>query len=243
MNDSNPSGCGFSIGVIFGIICLTIGGVSCANMIKKESKRLRMTSGGGVAASVYDKHRASNPGWNGSAKSAKKFKPVASLPASGDTEKNRCTGNPYAESAAIIYGVPLALIQCVHYAESRCRNDGKIKGKYSAWSAVANLKKPTKQRHAIHMIADDLDVPVSEIRSNRSGAMGPFQFIPTTWIANQVDADNDGNNNPYSLADSTFSAANMFAKVKANKGSWHAAIRRYNAKTAYVNKIAACAGL
>lgn len=240
MNDNNSSGCGFLVGVLFALGLLGFGAVSCASWAKNESRHMRMTAGGGVAAGVYDKHRANNPGWNGS---ARKIAPVGSLPASKSSVGNRCVDNPYAQTAANTYGVPIALIECIHFAESRCRSNDNIQGKHSAWSAVSNLKKPTKQRHAIHVIADDLGINVSDLRSNRVGAMGPFQFIPTTWISNGVDANRDGDINPYSLADSTFAAANMFAKVKANKGSWRAAITRYNAKPAYVNKVASCAGL
>jgi len=243
MNDNSSGGCGFLIGVLFALGLLSFGAVSCVNMVKKESKRLRMTSGGGVAASVYDKHQADHPNWHGSTKPTKNFKPVDSLPASSTSKNRRCTDNPYSQSAANTYGVPLALIQCVHFAETSCGTGGRIKGKYQAWGAVKKLNKPTKHRHALHIIADDLGMHVSEMRSNRGGAMGPFQFLPTGWVASGVDADGDSDVNPYSLADATYGGANHLAKAKAKTGSWRGAIAKRNSKKSYVSKVASCAGL
>jgi len=243
MNDSSSSGFGFMLGVIAGIIAIFFGATSCAGWVKKESKRLQMTSGGGVAANVYDKHRADHPNWIGSTKPTKSIKPVASLPATTASTSRRCTGNPYASGAANTYGVPLALVECVHFAETSCGTGGKNKGKYKAWNAVKKLKKPTKHRHALRIIADDLGISEHDLRSNRSGAMGPFQFLPTGWVASGVDADGDGDVNPYSLADATYGGANHLAKAKKKTGSWRGAIAKRNSKKSYVQKVAACVGL
>jgi len=239
--DNNSSeGFGFIIGILIVAGLVIFGLASCASKIHQESRKMYLTAGGGVADFTYDKHRRTHSGWRGSAKTVPA---VTHAPASNASEDNRCTDNPYAQSAANTFGVPVALIECIHYAESRCRSNEGIRGKYSAWSAVVKLAKPDKQRHALRDIADDLGVPYTSLRSNTSGAMGPFQMIPTTWVANRIDADHDGDMSPYSLADATYGAANMLARVKAKKGSWREAIRRYNAKPAYVNRIASCAGL
>jgi hypothetical protein len=254
---NNSPSIGGTVGFLFAFLTVFVlfgfGVVSGCSHIRQWTIKQRYASGGGVADFVWDKHCEKNPNicrelaspkrgpaptWN-----ATSLRVATSHKGKLSSENGRCIGNPYAQPASETFGVPLALIECVHFAESSCRSNEAIHGKYQAWDAVLNLRKPTKQRHALRAIADDLGVHESELRSNRVGAMGPFQFIPTTWISNGIDADGNNDVSPYSLADSTFAMANMFAKVKANKGSWQAAIARYNSKQSYVDRIMACARL
>lgn len=239
MNSQTAESVGYFGCLIILIPAILVGtGVACTAGFKRVYDNAWANAGGGVYDGAYAKYRAKHP--RSQPRSVGK---TGKRPASDKSMGKRCVGNPYAAPASHQFGVPLALIQCVHYAESRCRTDESVQGKYTAWSAVSGLAKPTKQRHAIRQIADDLGVADSDIRSNRIGAMGPFQFIPTTWVSNGIDADGDGRVNPYDLADSTYGAANMLAKVKARKGSWRAAIKRYNAKPAYIERVASCAGI
>lgn len=255
--NNRSSNTGGTIGFIFGFLTvfsiLGLGVVTGCSQIRQWTVKQRYTSGGGVADFVWDKHCEKNP--NICRKlAAKKKRPAVtwnatSLPVTTDrkgkvsSKNNRCIGNPYAEPASETFDVPLALIECVHYAESRCRSDSNVRGKYVAWNAVLNLKKPTKQRHALRAIADHLGIPETELRSNRVGAMGPFQFLPSGWVGSGVDADGDGKVNPYALGDSTFAAANHLMKAKAKTGSWEGAVWKRNPKQSYVDRIMACAGL
>jgi|GEM_PF-7116471 len=234
---------GLGCGIVFGLGLLCFGGWSCASWVKDFHEK--ETHGGYyvVAGQTYDHYKKKYPEWQGSAPRSAHVKPVATLPASKTSKNRRCTGNPYAASAANTFGVPQALVECVHFAESSCGVGGMNKGKYTAWSAVLKLRKPIQQRHALNIIAKDLGVPAKEMRSNRCGAMGPFQFLPSGWVASGVDADGDGKVNPYSLADATYGGANHLARAKAKTGSWRGAIAKRNSKKSYVAKVASCAGL
>jgi len=226
---------GFAFGALLGLTVLGMGGYACARGL--DQFRDEQVWGGYrvVAGQTYDAYRASHPRWKGSSRTGGK--------ARVSSEGKRCTGNPYAAPAAAKYGVPVTLIECVHYAESRCRADESIQGKHAAYQAVGKLAKPGVQRAHLAKIARHLNVPVSSLRSNGCGAMGPFQMIPSTWNSNARDGNGDGIASPYSLADSTYAASHMLAKVKAKKGTWRAAVKRYNANPSYVAKVSACAGI
>jgi len=244
---------GFLFGSLTVITLLGLGAAFGCSQIRQWTVNQRYTSGGGVADFVWDKHCEKNPRICRELAAKKKMTTATwnatSLPVTAShkgklsSENDRCVGNPYAEPASETFGVPLALIECVHYAESRCRSDEKVRGKYVAWNAVLNLRKPTKQRHALRAIADHLGIPETELRSNRFGAMGPFQFLPSGWVASGVDADGDGKVSPYSLGDSTFAAANHLVRAKDKTGSWEGAVWKRNPKQSYVDRIMACAGL
>jgi len=254
---NNSSSIGGTIGFLFGFLTvfslLGLGVVTGCSQIRQWTVKQRYTSGGGVADFVWDKHCEKNPNICREL-AAKKKRPSVTWNATSldvttnrkgkvSSENNRCIGNPYAEPASETFGVPLALIECVHFAETSCGVGGMNKGKYQAWNAVLHLKKPTKQRHALRAIADHLGIPETELRSNRVGAMGPFQFLPSGWVASGVDADGNGKISPYALGDATFGAANHLAKARAKTGSWEGAIRKRNSKPSYVSRMMACAGL
>ena len=75
-------------------------------------------------------------------------------------------------------------------------------------------------------------------------AVGPMQFIPSTWQVVGVDADRDGVKNPQSMTDSTSAAGIYLCSGPgdlSNPGDLHAAIMRYNASDSYVQMVTALA--
>jgi membrane-bound lytic murein transglycosylase B len=71
-------------------------------------------------------------------------------------------------------------------------------------------------------------------------AVGPLQFIPATWLANAVDADNNGVTDPNDIDDASLTAASYLCKNgrDMSKGdSWWEAILSYNAVQPYAQKV------
>jgi hypothetical protein len=71
-------------------------------------------------------------------------------------------------------------------------------------------------------------------------AVGPMQFIPSTWSVVKVDADGDGIRNPQDIDDASLATAVYLCSGTDNlsdrKGQ-EAAVYRYNHSTAYVNLV------
>ncbi|PZG16274.1 murein transglycosylase [Micromonospora craterilacus] len=62
-------------------------------------------------------------------------------------------------------------------------------------------------------------------------AVGPMQFIPTTWQENGADADNDGRKDPHNIHDAALAAGMYLCKGGRNltiPGDWWNAILSYN---------------
>lgn len=70
-------------------------------------------------------------------------------------------------------------------------------------------------------------------------AVGPMQFIPSTWGQFGRDADGDGVANPNSIDDAALAAANLLCSQGdlATETGWNTAIRAYNNSQKYVNDV------
>ena len=75
-------------------------------------------------------------------------------------------------------------------------------------------------------------------------AVGPMQFIPTTWETVGVDADGDGTKDPQSIADAATATAVYLCSGPGDltqPTDLHAAVLRYNQSDAYVQQVVAIA--
>lgn len=75
-------------------------------------------------------------------------------------------------------------------------------------------------------------------------AVGPMQFIPTTWAEWGSDGNGDGHADPQNIDDSALSAARYLCGVGGDlndPGNWIAAVHAYNPTVEYNNLVAAAA--
>jgi hypothetical protein len=86
----------------------------------------------------------------------------------------------------------------------------------------------------------DTDHGVIDGDTTYDRAVGPLQFIPSTWLANAIDADNNGVTDPNDLDDASLTAASYLCKNGrdlSRADSWYDAILSYNAVAPYAAKV------
>ncbi len=77
----------------------------------------------------------------------------------------------------------------------------------------------------------------STSRSSYAGAVGPCQFLPSTWRSYAYDGDGNGTASIYNASDCLFGAAKLLASNGASSGNVTQALLHYNHSMAYVNKV------
>ena len=121
-----------------------------------------------------------------------------------------------------LYGVPPHVILAFWGMES---NYGEVKARHRLVDAFFTLiydgrreKFFTDQLLALMKIADDNELDINNIRGSWAGAMGHFQFIPTTLASYGMDGNGDGRIDIIdSIGDAMASAGNYLSKLGWNK--------------------------
>ncbi|MBO7560250.1 MAG: lytic murein transglycosylase [Alphaproteobacteria bacterium] len=120
------------------------------------------------------------------------------------------------------YGLPSNVILAFWGMES---NYGEVKARHRLVDAFFTLiydgrreKFFSEQLLALMKIADKNSLDINRIRGSWAGAMGHFQFIPTTLASYGVDGNNDGRIDIIdSVGDAMASAGNYLNKLGWNK--------------------------
>ncbi|MCA3748765.1 MAG: lytic transglycosylase domain-containing protein [Rubrobacter sp.] len=79
-----------------------------------------------------------------------------------------------------------------------------------------------------------------DMGSSAAGALGPMQFLPSTWLRAGVDGDGDGVANIMDPEDAIPAAARYLRDAGA-PGDWYAALYAYNHAGWYVRQVLAVA--
>lgn len=86
----------------------------------------------------------------------------------------------------------------------------------------------------------DTDGGVLDHNTTWDRAVGPMQFLPSTWRVVGVDADGDGQKNPQDINDASLAAAVYLCSGNGNlatRSGQQAAVFRYNHSTSYVDLV------
>jgi membrane-bound lytic murein transglycosylase B len=74
-------------------------------------------------------------------------------------------------------------------------------------------------------------------------AVGPMQFIPSTWAPSGTDGNGDGVKDPQNIDDASPAAARYLcaSSTMSTPAAWRAAVQSYNNSSPYIDSIAAAA--
>lgn len=86
----------------------------------------------------------------------------------------------------------------------------------------------------------DTDGGVYDGDAHWDHAVGPLQFIPSTWARNGVDGNGDGVADPNNIDDAAVSAAGYLCasgRDLRSSDAWEAAVRSYNHSDSYIDGV------
>jgi hypothetical protein len=147
-------------------------------------------------------------------------------------------GNPYFPEDRELYklykwaervsGLPWQVFWGLHVEESSI---GKNLGSYPVMKVLSE-----DQKVYFLEICQQLNWDPYEIYGSKSGALGPFQIMPETWIRYGVDGNGDGRKDPFTPEDAILTAANYLlnkgGQENLEKALWH-----YNPDSDYVQRV------
>ena len=137
-------------------------------------------------------------------------------------KKQRATYPTLLSNVENKFGIPRNVTLAFWGMES---NYGEVKSRYQLTNAFITLIYEgrreeffSKQLIALMKIADKNKLAINNIYGSWAGAMGHFQFIPTTLAQYGMDGNNDGRIDIiHSVGDAMYSAGNYLNKLGWNK--------------------------
>ncbi|MBU1179455.1 lytic transglycosylase domain-containing protein [Patescibacteria group bacterium] len=148
------------------------------------------------------------------------------------------------------YGVPIDVLLAHWRMESFMGLSG-FHGKFYALKQVQKKQRDPSEKHRwknfasnerdLRAIARHCGYNLLTLKGSSTGALGPMQFMPSTWALVSVDASGDGKACPTNLADAMFGAALFLKGNYTRLGSWDNAMLGYAggnvpANRAYVSR-------
>jgi hypothetical protein len=196
------------------------------------------------------------------------FSPVSPAPvgatgavASGARPADALAG--WADQVGTRVGVPVVAVQAYGYAELVLTRTKP--GCHLSWTTLAAIAKVESAHGSANgavlgvdgqampaiiglpldgkggrQLIQDTDGGALDTDRTFDRAMGPLQFIPTTWRENAVDADNNGVTDPHDIDDASLAAGNYLCRDgrdMAKPEDWWEAILSYNDVRPYAQKV------
>ena len=125
-------------------------------------------------------------------------------------------------------GLPWQVFWGIHAEES---NLGQNLGSVRVMTVL-----PADQKTYFLQICRELHWDSKQIYGSEKGAIGPFQFLPETWVRYAIDGNGDGRKDPFNLEDAAYSAAN-YLLYKDGLHDLREAIWHYNQDSIYVKRV------
>jgi membrane-bound lytic murein transglycosylase B len=186
-------------------------------------------------------------------------------PSAGPTAPTRPQDSlaAWATKLSPTVGVPVIALQAYGYAQLRAQES--LPGCHLSWTTLAGIGKiesdhgraggayllpdgealppiigPALDGTGNRALIKDTDHGLLDGDPIYDRAVGPMQFIPSTWKTWQVDADNDGTADPNDINDAAMAAADYLCsggRDLADGPTWWSAVLSYNAVRAYATDV------